>query len=369
MKKIIYSITVLFLYSCSSKTTPESTEKLALPVIELKQINTETFKEYPATIEGIMDIEIRSRVDGHLIQLYVDEGTYVKKGDPLFKIDDLPYLEQHNHARAELTASEHALINAKLELDRLVPLIENKISSDYELKIAETNYKIAIAKVTQTKAAVATAKINVDFTTIKAPISGYVGRLPKKLGSLINRGDLEPLTSISNTDQVLVYFSLSELDFIDFKETYEGNTLTDKVRQVPAVSLLLADHQLYSEKGKIDMINGRFDKTTGAITLRAIFANPKAVIRSGNTGKIQLRIMHQHVFSVPQSATVDIQDKTFVYVLDEHNKVHAQAIQIIASRGNNYLFKSDLQFGNRIVTKGIDALADGDVVTVIEENL
>lgn len=369
MKKIIYTFTIVLFYSCTTKSSSQSTENRSLPVISLNRENAETFKEYPATIEGIMDIEIRPRVDGHLIQLFVDEGTYVKKGDPMFKIDDLPYQEKYNEASAQLTASENALIKAKLELEKLIPLIENKISSEYEWKVAETNHKIAIANVAQAKSFLASSKINVDFTTIKAPISGYVGRLPKKIGSLINRNDIDPLTSISNIDQVYAYFSLSEVDFVRFKETYNGNTLTDKIKQVPEVSLVLADNSSYSEKGKIDMINGQFDKTTGSISLRAIFDNQKALIRSGNTAKIKLQIQHQQVFSIPQSATLDIQDKTFIYVIDEHDKVHAQAIQILSTSGNNYLFKADLKFGNRVVTTGLDGLSDGDIIRPIDEKL
>lgn len=367
MKIMLLALPTIVLFSCSSKIESETTEDTTLPIISLNKMDTLTFKEYPAVIEGVMDIEVRSRVDGHLIQLFVDEGAYVRKGDPLFKIDDLPYIEQYNEANAHLSEAENTLSKAKLELDRLIPLIENKISSDYELKIAETNYKIAQNKVVQAKSTAKIAKINVDFTTIKAPISGYIGRIPRKIGSLINRNDLATLTSISNVDQIFVYFSLSEMDFIQFKDTYEGNTVADKMKQIPSVSLILADNVSYGENGRIDMINGQFDKTTGSITLRAIFPNSKTLIRSGNTGKIQMKINHQDVFSVPQSATVDIQDKTFIYVVDEQNKVHTQAIQILANIGNNYLFKTNLSIGNRIVTKGMDALSDGDIINPIEQ--
>lgn len=192
IKIIICSLTSLILYSCSSKVDSKTLENKTLPIISLQKKDTVTFKEYPTSLEGVMDVEIRSRVEGHLTELFVDEGVYVNKGYPLFKIDDLPYKEQYNQAKAYLNASENALVIAKLELDRLIPLVENKISSDYELKIAQTNYKIAIAKVAQAKSGLETAKINLDFTTIKAPISGYIGRIPKKIGSLISPSDTTP---------------------------------------------------------------------------------------------------------------------------------------------------------------------------------
>lgn len=367
MKIIIYTFTALLFYSCMSKKVPEVIENKSLPFIYLKKTTIETFKEYPTNIEGKMDIEIRPRVNGNLIRLFVDEGSYVKKGQPLFKIDDLSFIEHYNEAKAQLSAAENELKNAKLEVERLLPLIEHKISSEYELKRAKTNQQIALSKVEQIKALVQSAKISIGFTTIRAPIAGYIGRLPKKIGSMISPSDTLPLTTISNIDQVVAYFSLSELDFIEFRKSYQGSTMMEKIEHLPPVSLFLADHSIYSEKGKIDMVNGQFDKTTGSIILRAIFPNTKGLIRSGNTGKIQLGMQHENVYPIPQSATTNIQDKTFVYTLDQDNKVHLEAIEISANSGSNYLIKEELKFGNRIVTKGIDALSDGDRITPIEE--
>src|SRR6202000_1953224 len=156
-----------------------------------------------------------------------------------------------------------------------------------------------------------------------------------------------------------VYFSLSEKDFVSFKEQYAGSTLTDKLKQVPLVSLVLADNTAYGKQGKVDMIDGQFDKTTGAITLRATFDNPQGLLRSGNTGKIRLSLQHKDALIVPQSATVEMQDKVFVFELADSNKVKKQAIDIVGKSGNNYLVKDGIKVGDKIVLSGFDHLQEG----------
>lgn len=370
MKTIIYSLSLLLLYGCPSKANNEAdaqAEVISLPVMTIEATDVETFKAYPATIEGVRDIEIRAQVDGYLTQLYVQEGAYVKKGQALFKIDELPYRTRYNDAMAQLNAAENGLVNAQLEVEKLIPLMASKLISDYDLKTAETNCKIAQAGVAQAKSMLAAAKIQLDFTLIKAPISGYLSRMPKKIGSLVSAMDSEALTQLSDVQQVYAYFSLSELDFVHFKAAYAGRTLEEKIRQLPPVSLLFADKTTYTEKGKIDMVNGQFDKTTGAISLRAVFPNAAGLIRSGNTGQVQLSLQQTNVLSIPQSTTVEIQDKTFVYVLDTENKVRVQAIQVLGRSGTDYLLQDGLRPGSRIVTKGFDTIADGDTINPIAE--
>lgn len=362
MRIIIFLLGIL-LYSCSSKQESSITDSITLPVINIQTVTTDTYQEYPVTIEGKTNVDIRSQVDGHIIKLFVDEGDYVEKGQSLFKIDELPYLEEYNNAFANLSGVEASLIKTQLDIDRLIPLVDKGIISAFGLKAARANYELTLANISQAKAMVASAKINLGFTLIKAPISGYISRLHKRQGSLISRTDADPLTRLSNIDEIQVYFSLSENDFVYFKQQYEGNTLNDKIKNLPPVSLLLSDNTLYPEKGQIDMIDGQFDRNTGAITLRAVFTNSKGLLRSGNTGKIQLSRHHDNVILVPQSATVEIQDKIFVYVLDENNKVSVQPISIIARSGKDYLIKEGLKAGDRIIAKGFNSLEDGTIIT------
>ena len=363
MKSIYFALIALFLYSCTSK--PQATvapPPPSLPVATIMTGTDTTYQEYPASVEGTVNVEIRPQVSGALDKVFVDEGAFVNAGQPIFKINEQPFRAALNNALASQHAAESAAANAQLEVDKLTPLVENKVVSDYQLKTAKAAYQIAKANIESAKANVSTAQINLGYTLIKAPVSGYIGRLLKKQGSLVSPQDAEALTQLSDVHDVHVYFSLGEKDFVSFKEQYPGETLKDKLKQLPTVSLLLADNSEYAKRGKIDMIDGQFDKTTGAITLRASFANAQGLLRSGNTGKIRLSLQHKDALIVPESATVEMQDKVFVFALADSNKVKKQAITIAGKSGSNYLVKDGIKAGDQIVLSGIDHLQEGMVI-------
>jgi len=357
---IALALASLLLYSCSS--TPAAAPAPPPPSLPVQTVQTSavtTYQEYPASIEGTVNVEVRPQVSGSLDKVFVDEGAFVSAGEPIFKINDQPYRAALNNALASQHAAEAAAANAQLEVDKLTPLVENKVVSDYQLKTAKASYQVAKANIESAKANVSTAQINLGYTLIKAPVSGYIGRLLKKQGSLVAPADVEALTQLSDVHDVHVYFSLGEKDFVSFKEQYAGSTLKDKLNHLPAVSLLLADNSEYATKGKIDMIDGQFDKNTGAITVRASFPNKQGLLRSGNTGKIRLSLVHNNALTVPESATVEMQDKVFVFTLADSNKVKKTAITIEGKDGDNYVIKDGLKAGDQIVLSGIDHLQEG----------
>jgi membrane fusion protein (multidrug efflux system) len=363
MKSIILALLALTLYGCSSKPqTQQAPPPPALPVAAIVSGTETTYQEYPASIEGTVNVEVRPQVSGALDKVFVDEGAFVTAGQPIFKINEQPYRAALNNALASLHAAEAAAGNAQLEVDKLAPLVENKVVSDYQLKTAKAAYQVAKANIESAKANVSTAQINVGYTLIKAPVSGYIGRLIKKQGSLVTPQDVEALTQLSDVHDVHVYFSLGEKDFVAFKEQYPGETLKDKLQKLPSVSLLLADGTEYGKQGKIDVIDGQFDKNTGAITVRASFSNPQGLLRSGNTGKIRLSLQHTDALIVPESATVEMQDKVFVFALADSNKVKKVPINIIGKSGENYLVKDGLKVGDQIVLSGMDHLVEGAVI-------
>jgi membrane fusion protein, multidrug efflux system len=364
MKKFtILSLMAVFLISCADKSqAPAAAPAPLLPVMAIKTENTTTDAEYPAAIQGTVDVEIRPQVSGNLDRVLVDEGAYVTKGQTLFKINERPYREQLNTALASLHAAEAAYINSQLEVDKLTPLVQNKVVSDYQLKSAKASQKIAAANIEQAKAIAASAKINLGYTNITAPVNGYIGRLPKKQGSLVSATDVEALTTLSDVNEVYAYFSLSETDFIQFKSQYAGNSIGDKIKNLPPVTLLLADNSAYLQKGKIDMVDGQFDKTTGAITVRAKFSNPNKTLRSGNTGKVRLGLEHDNAILVPQSATIEMQDKVFVFTVNKENKVTKMPINVIGKSGAYYLIKDGVKAGDQIVLSGIDKLQEGQLI-------
>lgn len=359
---LIITIT-LFLASCSNPAPPmAAAPPISLPVATVTETPQQTFVDYPAAIQGASDLEIRPQVAGTIDRILVNEGQFVNKGQLLFQISALPFKAQLNNAKASLSAAKAAVLNAQLEVDKLTPLVQAKVVSAFQLQTAKTTHQIALANVEQASAAVNSAQINLNYTQITAPVSGYIGRLPKKQGSLVNPADAEALTQLSDVHEVRVYFSLAETDFINFNANYQGNSIADRIKHLPTVSLVLADQTIYPIAGKIDMIDGQFDKTTGAITLRASFANSKGLLRSGNTGKIRLGLAHEHAIAIPQSATVEMQDKIFVFAVGKDNKVNKTAIAIDGKAGTNYLIKDGLKSGDQIVLTGLDRLQDGQLI-------
>lgn len=358
----VLSLLVL-LYSCSSEPSGMTAPPPAqLPVMSVVEAPATTYQEFPASVEGTVNIEIRPQVDGYLDRIYVDEGAYVKAGQPLFKINERVYAEQLNSARSSLLAAQANMQKAQVEVDRLKPLVDNKVVSDVQLQTARAGLEAAKATVAQAKAMVGSAQINLGYTLITAPVSGYIGRIPYKTGSLVGKGESLPLTLLSDIKEVYAYFSMSEPDFIAFKNKFEGNTIEEKLKQVPAVELVMADNTTYDHKGKIETIEGQFDKTVGAISFRATFPNANGLLRSGNTGKIRIPQLFGSALVIPQEATFEIQDKVYVYTVQDSNKVSSQLIGILGKTDNYYYVNNGVKAGDKIVLSGIGNLRDGAVI-------
>jgi membrane fusion protein (multidrug efflux system) len=355
----------VMLYGCgpsNGEKDGEKKQKPALPVMTVNPRDATVSKVYSSLLEGKVNVEIRPQVDGTLSKICVDEGSYVKAGQPLFKIDERIYREQYNSALASQHAAEAALIVAKLNEEKLVPLVQNKVISDIQLKTATANRQSAIAVVEQAKAAARSAFVNLDYSTIKAPVNGYIGKIPFRLGSLVTKNQVQWLTLLSDVSEIYAYFSMSETDFMLFRRQYAGGSIQDKLRQVAPVSLILADGTEYTERGTVSAVSGQFDQTTGSVRIRAVFPNPQGLLRSGNTGKVVIESLYHNVLLVPQSATVELQDKVFVFLLGNGNKVKKQVISVTGKSGNNYIVGSGLKQGDRIVIAGIEKLPDGTVI-------
>ncbi|PWT72702.1 MAG: efflux transporter periplasmic adaptor subunit [Bacteroidetes bacterium] len=352
---------MVLLQSCgTSSGSPTMTQPIqSLPVISVSSKPVTTYREYTATIEGTKNIEIRPQVDGYLDKIFVDEGAYVKKGQTLFKINDQPYREQLNTANASLQAAKASLENAQINVNKLTPLVQNNVISDVQLKTAQAAYNAAKANVEQAAAQVNAAQINVGYTVISAPVNGYIGRIPSKTGSLVTKNQTQALTMLSEVKDIYAYFSLSETDFLEFKNNFKGNTLEEKIKNIPAVQLELADNTIYPQEGKVEIAEGQFDKTIGSITFRAIFPNVNGLLRSGNTGRVRIPKQVENSIVVPQESTFELQDKIFVYTLADSNKVTGRPITVAARSGNYYLVDKGLKPGEKIVYTGLDRLRDG----------
>jgi len=357
-------VTCSLLVSCGGRKDGEKQQALKrLSVLTLQRSNANVDTDYPARIEGKVVVDIRSQADGYIEKIFVDEGAYVKAGQPLFKINDHALIEQLNTAKASFNAAKATLTNATLELEKNKELSTSHVVSDYQLKAAQANFEHAKAQVAQNAALVEVAKVNLAFAVIKAPVSGYIGSIPKRIGNLVSKGDALPLSTLSDVSEVYAYFSMTEKDYLRFISRSEAKYFQDKVSAMPKVKLILADGNTYPKEGKIQMIDGQFDKATGAISVRAIFANKENILRSGNTGRIVLPENYKDVILVPVLATLDVQNKIFVYRLTKHNKAERVPVTVRGKSGDHYLVSGGLNPGDRIVTKDLTLIQEGEQIT------
>jgi membrane fusion protein (multidrug efflux system) len=366
---LYYAVCLAALWGCGTKgKSAESKQPLKkLPLITLRDSNVIVTSDFPARIEGRVNVDIRSQADGYIEKIFVEEGAQVRIGQPLFKIVDAPYVQQLNLAKANLGAAKAALKSAALEVVKFSELSKSRVTSDFQLNTAKAAYEAAEANVALQSSAVQAAKINLDFTLIKAPVNGLIGRIPKRVGNLASKTDALPMTTLTDISEVYAYFSMTEKDFLAFNRQYPNKTLPQILAGLPPVSLQLADGMAYDQKGKIQMADGQFDSSTGAISLRAMFKNSRYILRSGNTGRVALGQLQEHVLLVPARATVEVQDKIFTYRLNDKNITERVALTVSGKSGDYYLVKkgrgSDgLHAADRIVAREAAMIIEGEQI-------
>lgn len=360
ISNVIKVCCVFLLLSC--KNTDQQAVQfppMELPVTKVEQGNGLVSREYPASVEGVADVEIRPQVSGYLKQIYVDEGAYVRAGQPLFKIEDRIYMEQYNTAKAAISVARANLTNAKIDLDRRKELVKEKIVANVQFQQSQAAYEAAKASLDQAEAAAQSARINLEFSIIKAPVSGYLSRINYRLGSLIGPTSIEPITFLSDSHQVNAYFSMSEVDFLSFQETHEGSTLAEKIKNSPMVGLQIANGKMYEQKGKLDAVDGQFNANTGSVTFRAKFDNSKNLLKAGNTGKIIIDQNYDNVILIPIASTTAVQDKIYIFTLDSQNKAVQKSLEVIGKSGVNYMVTSGIKSGETYVVSGFERLQAG----------
>lgn len=318
---------------------------------------------YPATIKGKQDVDIRPMVSGFITKLHVDEGASVRKGQVLFTIDQVQYQAAVDQAKASVATAEAAVNTQQLTYDNRKMLNAKEITSDFDLQTQENALAQAKANLAQARAALTSAQRNLEYTNVTSPSDGVVGTIPYRLGSLVSPSSAQALTTVSDISNMYAYFSMTERDMLNLTKEYGSG---DIIKNLPEIQLQLIDGSIYPLKGRVETISGSIDVTTGSVTLRALFPNPDRVLLSGGTANVVFPNDLTNVFLVPQSATTEIQDKKFVFVLQGDNTVTSTEIQVSpVDDGKNYIVLSGLKEGDQIVTENIQNLRTGDAITPI----
>ena len=357
MNRFIFTISLFFLFcfffACKPKVPDTPIPEYKAMKVLLSDGVIEV--EYPTQLQSQQVIEIRPRVEGVLEKVYIKEGAYVRKGELLFKINPDVYQQQVYSCRANLYAAQAKLTNAEYEVEKVRPLVEKNIVSDYEMKSAQMNLKVAQAAVEQAQAALEQANINLGYTQITSPISGSASAINIREGALVQVMSQLPMTTISADGDIYAYFSVSE-KLISPNKRYESP---------PKAQLRLANGTIYDKAGVLDFASGIVNRTTGTVLLKAIFSNPNRELTTGASGTLIIPIEVKDAILVPKSATYPLLDKIMVVTVDDQNVTHSQAIVIAGSSGDNYVVTQGLIPGNIIVLEGVSKLRDGKTITPV----
>ena len=358
VKGAAYSLTALLAFSCGN-SQQGGMPALSLAVMTVEPTSQELNSAYPATIKGQQDIEIRARVSGYITKLCVVEGAVVHKGQPLFLIDAVPYQKAVQAAEAAVEVAKANVATTQLTVDSKTELHAQNIISDYDLQTAKNSLASAKAALAQAEAQLASARNDLSYTTITSPSDGVVGTIPFRVGSLVGTTTQEPLTVVSDINKMFVYFSMNEKQLLALTRQKDGS-VNSMIGAMPEVQLQLADGTMYPAKGKIETLSGVIDLSTGAVQMRATFPNAQRLLRSGGTGTVLIPSVLDSALLIPQSATYEVQDKKFVYVLGDSSKVKNTEITVFPlDNGKQYVVTSGLKPGEQVVVEGVATLRDG----------
>ena len=344
--------------SCGKKDQTAGNMIPELAVTTLSRSNVELKSSYPAVIKGKQDIEIRPQISGFITRLCVDEGSVVRKGQVLFIIDAVQYQEAVNVARAAVNVANANVATAQLTAENKRELAKSNVIGSYDLQTAENSLLSAKASLAQAKAQLVSAQKNLSYTRVVSPSNGVVGSIPFRVGSLVSPSTTTPLTTVSDISEMYAYFSMTERQLLSLSTN--GNSSKDILKKMPSVELKMIDGNLYGETGKVETMSGVIDQTTGSVSVRAKFPNKHQTLRSGGTGAVLIPYKLNDCITVPQSATYEIQDKKFVYVVDNKSTVKSTSVEVfLLDDGKNYVVTSGLNVGDKIVIEGIATLKDG----------
>jgi membrane fusion protein (multidrug efflux system) len=364
-KILMIAAAAVLMASCSGGGGRPTFGDNEYPVVTVGTSSTQMQTTYPATIKGVQDVQISPKVQGFITQINVKEGQTVGAGQVLFVIDNVTYQSQVRQSQASVNTAQAACNTAKLSYENAQKLFESKVIGDFELQSAANSYESAKAALSLAEAGLASAKEMLSFCYVKSPAAGVVGTLPFKKGALVNTASV--LTTVSNNSSMEVYFSLTEKDALVMAQTEGGQKAA--MGAMPSVQLQLADGNIYAHEGKVTKMSGVIDPATGSIQVIAVFPNPERILKSGGSGSIIIPKSNSDAIVIPQRCVSEVQNKKFVYLLGEGNKVKYTEIQVDPQNdGNNYIVTEGLKVGDKYVTNGITKLTDGmEIVPITPE--
>jgi efflux transporter, RND family, MFP subunit len=355
MKKAFVSVGACFcallgMLTACTQPAPTSQES-GYKTMTVKKENRLLTNSYSAVVKGRQSVEIRPQVSGTITEICVKEGAKVHKGQVLFVIDQVPYKATLQTALANVKSAEAAVATARLTFDSKEELFKERVVSDFDRQTAQNSLLEAEASLAQAKANETNARNDLSYTVVRSPVDGVAGMSSYRVGALVNSSITTPLLTVSDDEEVYVYFSMTENQMLSLLRQY--GSVDKALAGMPKVSLQLSDGVKYAHEGVIDAISGTIDTGTGAVSLRAVFPNPEGMLRNGSTATLVLPYTKENALVVPQEATFEIQDKVYVYKVNESGKAESAQVTVFPlNNGQEYIVESGLQEGEVIVAEG-----------------
>jgi RND family efflux transporter MFP subunit len=342
-------------------------------VTQVEQKDVPIFGEWVGTLDGFVNADVRAQVTGYLLRQGYQEGAFVRKGQLLFEIDPRPFQAALDQADGQLAQATAALANAEavqgrtqLDVERYAPLAKEQAASQQDLDnsvqnnlAAKATVATAHAQIKTAEAAAETARINLDFTRLVAPIDGIAGQAQLQVGALVSPAS-GPVTSVSTVDPIKVYFTVSEPEYLDFHRRYPTEATLEAARKGLHLQLILADGTVYPREGTFYFADRQVDQSTGAIRIAGLFPNPGNILRPGGYGRVRAAIrVQKDALLVPQRAISQLQGSYQVAVVDAENKVSIRPVQVGNQVGHQWIVSEGLKPGERVVAEGVQKVRPG----------
>lgn len=354
-KSLILTCILVLVTSCKEQKSQTAGSDYKTQEVTLS--DRTVYSTFSATIQGKQDVGVYPQISGLITAVLVKEGAAVKKGQTLFIIDQVPYKAALRTAKANVEVAEASVATAKMTVDSKEELFKENVVSQFDLQTARNSLRSANATLAQAQAELLNARNNLSYTVIKSPVDGIAGMSSYRVGDLVSSSMSSPMISVSDNSEMYAYFSMTEKQILALSR--QNGSLTDALKAMPEVKLLLSDGSEYQEKGHIDAISGMIDTSTGSVTLRAVFPNSKNILRSGSTGNIKFPYTKKNCMVIPQTATYELQDKVFVYKVVDGKTQSTQVKVFEVNDGKEYIVESGLNMGDVIIAEGAGLLSNG----------
>ena len=354
---LFFGFALAFMLCCCGQSQQEDSPQAIYETSIVKPESRTLESFYPTTIQGRQDVDVFAQITGKIVKVCVTEGQTVKKGQTLFVIDPVPFQAAYNTAKANVNEARARLATARMNYQANQKLYDSKIIGRVEYRTTQNALAQAQAVLEQRLAELQSAGNNLTYTKVVSPSDGVVGTLPYHAGSLVSASMQQPLTRVSDNQEVWAFFTMNETQFLSLMEQYGSKEKA--LAAMPDVTLQLSNGKKYPVPGRITNISGLIDQTTGSVTLKAVFRNSKGMLYSGFTGNVCIPSVNKRSIVVPQSATYEMQDKRFIYKVVGGKAIATPIIVLPISNGKEFIVTSGLKPGDMIVSGGIANIKDG----------